>query len=123
MEVHYCYRCHRDVPLLDETEFAFFEALFNECAVPLGAYLSQDHSLPRTGAMPDFFRPFLEEYERRTGFRETDPKAFAHHLRSYFGPACRNCGRLLRTPRASKCMECGTPKEAAPGASPDQPRD
>ncbi len=29
MEVHSCYRCRREVPLVDAAEFAFFEELFS----------------------------------------------------------------------------------------------
>jgi hypothetical protein len=55
---------------------------------------------------------FRAEHERRTGFQESNPPAFQHHLRAYFGPLCGECGKPLRTPRASKCMECGAPRPA-----------
>lgn len=119
MEVHYCYRCRSPVPLFDDAEFAEFEALFLACAGPLGEYLVQPNSLPAASGVAAFFRPFLEEYERRTGFPESNPHAFLHHRRAAFGPPCRGCGRLLRTPRASRCVECGMARSADPGATSD----
>jgi hypothetical protein len=109
--------------LLEEAEFAFFWGLFQECAGRLAVRLMQESSAPREGVVAAFYRPFLEEYEQRTGFHEVNPKAFLHHLRSNFGPPCQGCGRLLRTPRASKCMECGTPKGDEQAAAVDRPRD
>jgi hypothetical protein len=89
--------------MLTEAEMTFFADLWAECLSShwggQGPYLE--------GAAR-----FLEEYERRTGFRESNPKAFLHHLRVDFGPICEDCGKPLRTPRASKCMECGAPRRA-----------
>jgi hypothetical protein len=49
----------------------------------------------------------LAEYERLTGFRETNFSALFHHRISQHGPPCPRCGKVLRTPVAYKCYECG----------------
>lgn len=49
----------------------------------------------------------LAEYERLTGFKETICNALFHHRISLFGPPCPRCGKVLRTPVAFKCFECG----------------
>ena len=50
----------------------------------------------------------LEEYNRITGFGETNPNAVWHHRISLYGPACSMCGKPLRTPAARFCAACGT---------------
>jgi hypothetical protein len=53
------------------------------------------------------FGPVLREYERVTGFRETNPNAVYHHRLSLYGSPCSNCGKPLRTQRARYCAACG----------------
>ena len=52
--------------------------------------------------------PALTAYYELTGFMETNPAALWHHRVSLYGPPCSNCGKPLRTPRASYCPACGT---------------
>jgi hypothetical protein len=52
------------------------------------------------------FANSLAEYERITGFRETNPNAIWHHQISLYGPPCKRCGKPLRTPRAKLCGSC-----------------
>jgi hypothetical protein len=67
-------------------------------------------SLRKTGSWGDhresMFGPVLREYERITGFRETNPNAIYHHVLSMYGPPCAKCGKPLRTPRAKICGAC-----------------
>lgn len=49
----------------------------------------------------------LAKYYALTGFLETNVNALWHHRLSLYGPPCPACGRLLRTPRARFCAECG----------------
>jgi len=58
----------------------------------------------------------LDEYNRLTGFRETNPNAVWHHRISLYGPPCGSCGKPLRTPVATFCAACGAPR-----VRPDQP--
>lgn len=59
-----------------------------------------------------------ERYYEITGFIETNPHALWHHYLKMYGPECKACGHLLRTPYASFCANCGTktPVEPAPGS-------
>ena len=48
----------------------------------------------------------LDAFEALTGERPTDPFAMWHHRRADFGSPCPTCGRLLRSPSATQCVEC-----------------
>jgi hypothetical protein len=91
MKVLWCWRCKTEVPMLDNEEF--------RRALSLGGtaegYLGERQ-----------FEAVLQEYERITGFRETNINAFYHHVVSLYGPPCPKCGKPLRTPRAKLCGFC-----------------
>ena len=88
----WCWRCKFEVPMLDDNEFQ--------------RALSFKGS--GTGEMREReFGPVLAEYERITGFRETNINAFYHHVVSLYGPPCRVCGKPLRTPKSKLCAACG----------------
>jgi hypothetical protein len=55
------------------------------------------------------FHELLELHFELSGVRETNPDAIMHHERAQFGGPCSHCGKLLRTPNARKCYECGAP--------------
>jgi len=57
----------------------------------------------------DGFRLMLNEYERVTGYHETNPNAIYHHVLSLYGPPCSHCGKPLRTPQARFCGSCMKP--------------
>ena len=59
--------------------------------------------------LKDGLLPVIAEYERVTGYKETNPHAIYHHRLSLYGDPCRSCGRPLRTPRAKLCGSCMTP--------------
>lgn len=106
METHYCWRCECKVPLLSESEWAILSPLADETINKV-----KDHR-KLTGcsikeAQLVVGNRLLEEFNRITGFNETNYLAIYHHRRSLFGKECGNCGFLLRTPRASYCVNCG----------------
>lgn len=81
MKVLWCWRCKMKLPMLDESEFALVESKTRQEA--------------------------LAEFNRLTGFNETNINAVWHHRISLYGPPCPQCGKVLRTPVAFKCFECG----------------
>jgi len=65
------------------------------------------------------FGAALAEYERITGYRETNFAAIWHHRLALYGPPCKSCGKPLRTPQAKLCGNCMTPV-ALGGETPSQ---
>ena len=92
-ELH-CWRCGIEMPMLDEDEWARIAPLMS---------ITRDN-MDRQGA--------LDLYEEMTGLRETNINAIWHHRIALYGPPCTECGKPLRTPRASFCAACG----ATPGS-------
>lgn len=103
----YCWRCKRNVPMLDEHEW-------NEVAPLLSAMMLRIQEFRRsTGASlaeatgQGFGDDALSRYRQLTGAPESNPDVLWHHRISLFGPPCEACGKPLRTPRAAYCAECG----------------
>ena len=97
MKVQWCWRCKMDLPMLDDQEFTRIRRVAHE------AY----EQLSGPAAKVSVFRTMLDEYNRLTGFGETNINAVWHHRISIYGPPCPRCGKVLRTPIAYKCFECG----------------
>jgi hypothetical protein len=95
MKILWCWRCKAEMPMLDDAEFQQVMAFKGE-----GAGKS---------IIDREFSAMLQEYERITGFHETNPNASYHHQLSIYGPPCGKCGKPLRTPRAKLCGSCMAP--------------
>lgn len=94
MKMLWCWRCKAKVPMLDEEEFQRVTSLLRN----------------RSGnSSKEMFSAVLEEYERVTGYRETNGNAVFHHRLAIYGPPCSRCGKPLRTPRAKMCGSCMAP--------------
>ena len=102
MKKQWCWRCRIDVLMLDENEFA--------------RVTSHASKMDRCKAM-------LDEYNRITGFDETNWNAVWHHRLSIYGRPCQRCGKVLRTPAASKCFECGHVQTASIVRRPSETND
>ena len=100
-----------ELPMLDEDEYAEVRALYSQCMRATQEF-RQAHGIPLESAdMSDRFRPVCDAYERMTGMKETVANAIMHHRIAQYGPPCTQCGRVLRTPQSSKCLECGHPAD------------
>jgi hypothetical protein len=68
----WCWRCKTDVPILDDDEYRQVTAVRGT-----GTHRSIQEK---------FMGPVLAEYERITGFHETNANAIFHHRASDYGP-------------------------------------
>lgn len=104
----WCWRCQAMKPMLTEAEWAELEPLLTAHTEAVIRY-RRDHGSSLAEALSEVSpTAILDAYERLTGERETDLEVIRHHRTSLYGPPCGNCGRPLRTPRATMCVECGS---------------
>jgi hypothetical protein len=71
--------------------------------------IAQSTSVREANSIPKRDDAMLAEYNRITGFGETNPNTVYHHRLSLYGPACKHCAKPLRTPKAKICGACLTP--------------
>jgi hypothetical protein len=102
----YCWRCQMDVPMLDEGEWQRVSAAFANSISRARAY-REAHGVSLEEARQWALSEVLTLYRELTGFAETNSNALWHHRIALYGPACRQCGKVLRTPVAKRCVECG----------------
>lgn len=96
----WCWRCQMVIPMLGEDEFSRVSTLLRDGL--------EDFKSGRLKGSRDMrFAAALQEYERITGFAETNGNALWHHRISLLGPDCDGCGHPLRTPVAKHCASCG----------------
>lgn len=102
MQNQWCWRCKADVPMLDEAEWSQAYPMFE-------ATLKAQKDEARDTALRNY-EVLCAELERVFGAAPDDPMMpFWHnHRLAHFGPPCQNCGKVLRTPFANKCVECGS---------------
>ena len=117
----WCWRCQTEYPMLEDHEWAVLmdahraygsdgrDAAFEW----LKRYATKNGMRAPIEPMkghPTMARAFwylVAGFELFTGILEESPNPIWHHWVSHYGPPCRNCGRLLRTSKASFCAECG----------------
>lgn len=95
MKLLWCWRCKREVVMLDEQEYEQNRIRKRRRAVASASSVG--------------YTPMLHEYECLTGVAERYPLDILHHRLAIYGPPCRRCGKPLRTPWAKLCGSCMAP--------------
>jgi hypothetical protein len=111
--VQFCWRCGRDVAMLDSNEWQEIEPLLQQYVKDVKDFrgtVSDNQSLERA-LRQGFDRPALERFYKMTGQREHNIMSIWHHRASLYGPPCEDCGKPLRTPIAKVCAGCGRFRE------------
>ncbi len=96
--------------MLDEREWAAFHPILS-MSLERTKQIRATTGVSLKEARPLAYRAAFDEYERITGFRETNIDALWHHQASLYGPPCNSCGKPLRTPHANQCVECGADRD------------
>jgi hypothetical protein len=96
-----------EVPMLDEDEFAHVAQHARDGKSELIDAPPFDGPAWKHPVMTTATKRLLDEYNRITGFGETNPNAVWHHRLSLYGPVCNSCGKPLRSPTARFCAACG----------------
>jgi hypothetical protein len=105
----WCWRCKAEMPMLDEQEFAEALRLHSDVTQAIKRYRERHGVELKAVPAGEYYQPILNYYERVTGVKERNPNAVMHHRLSLYGPACRHCGKPLRTPKAKLCGGCMRP--------------
>src|SRR4051812_39000313 len=102
----WCWRCKAEMPMMDDDEFRHLMSLRRSSEDdPRRQYRVDDQGKVRDAR----FDPVLAEYERLTGYHETNINAIFHHRTALYGPPCKRCGKPLRSPTARLCGACMHP--------------
>ena len=93
--------------MLNETEWAELDPFLSAMIGHIQSYREKTGASLADATRLGGEQPALDKYFELTGFRESNVNALWHHRLSRHGPPCVNCGKLLRTNRAARCLECG----------------
>ena len=108
MKEMFCWRCKRNVPMLDEQEFAAVDQVNRNCIEAVKQYRREHRMSLAETPTDELYRPVHEIYERLTGATGFSIGEILTHRIALYGRPCPNCDKPLRTPKARKCYECGT---------------
>lgn len=103
----YCWRCRADIPMLTDGEWDKVSPYLASGIEQIKRYREEHQCSLAEATEKGFGQAALATYESITGSKETNPNALFHHRLSLYGPACRACGKPLRTPMAGSCVMCG----------------
>jgi len=106
--LQYCWRCRIEVPMLDEAEWAELAPFLSPIINRIQSYREQTGASLSDATKLGYEQPALAKYFELSGFRESNVNALWHHRLSQHGPPCPHCGKLLRTNRSARCVECGS---------------
>lgn len=110
METHFCWKCKKEMPFLDEKEWKKVSPLLRPSMQELRDYLTQ-HRCSLDVARKAVKTQVGIKFEQITGMSGIHFETIYHHRRSAWGPVCRHCGLLLRTSKAKLCAQCWTVAE------------
>ena len=98
------------MPFLDEVEWQQISPLLINAAADIKKYRA-NHNCDLLTARKKVKPEAMKKFEGLTGVSGVHFETIYHHRLSDWGPECKNCGHLLRTPEASFCTKCGQNSE------------
>ena len=108
MQKHVCYKCGKqEMPFLDDDEFDSLLQFWPKRPIEEIRQYHLRHGCSLLEARLRFAIKLMKKFEEITGVADVPYETIFHHRRSDWGPQCKGCGYLLRTPKASYCVECG----------------
>jgi hypothetical protein len=102
-----------DIPMLTEEEWQSASPYLANAIEQIKRYREENACSLKEATEKGFGQKALAEYERLTGFHETNPNALFHHRLSIYSPPCPSCGKPFRTPQVRYCAMCSA--ELKPG--------
>lgn len=92
--------------MLDENEWEQLSPLLTDTIAKIKAYRAGhgcDISTARANCSPEA----VAKFEELTGYKDMGYDVMFYLRRSSYGPKCKKCGKLFRTPKAKFCAACG----------------
>ncbi len=108
MKIMWCWRCKKNMPMLDELEYKRISDIHTQCIRSVKEYRQKTGSSLTESPLDILYEPLKIEYDKITGMANCHHNAIMHHRISIYGEPCSSCGKPLRTPRARMCAACGT---------------
>ena len=109
MQTLWCWRCKRNLSMLDENEFAEISKTYAECMKGAKEFRERFGVPLKNANVQARFKPVCDRFEQMTGMKETNANAIMHHRLALYGPPCEKCHRPLRSPEAKLCGSCMAP--------------
>jgi len=94
------------MPMLDESEWAEVEALLVITGRMVQEYRDENGG-SFTDAIDSLRQLAGDKYREITGSQVPNPLTIWNYRLANYGAECTKCGHLLRTPKASYCVQCG----------------
>ena len=107
MKIMWCWRCKKEMPMLDEEEYKGISDIYHQCIRSVKKYRQETGATLSESPLDKLYEPVRIEYEKITGMVNCPHNAIMHHRVSIYGEPCSLCGKPLRTPRAKMCASCG----------------
>jgi hypothetical protein len=106
-KMHFCWRCKEDRPFFDEREWSQIEPIAKQRVHAIKAHRAKHRSTLSEAVHAVDSRAEFGHFPLLAGHPNANPTDLWHHRLAKHGPPCNVCGKLLRTPRARRCVECG----------------
>ena len=94
------------MPFLDEDEWLQVAPLLKDAANEKKKY-REKHNCDLATARKNVKPKAIKKFEELTGMPGVHFEIIYHHRLADWGPECKKCGHLFRTPKASYCANCG----------------
>ncbi|WP_147429627.1 hypothetical protein [Teredinibacter turnerae] len=111
MEIEYCWRVGKELPMLNEEEWAQLSPLLSDTVRKIKAYRAE-HGCDIPTARANCDPRAVAKFEELTGHKNIGYDVMFYLRRSSYGPKCSSCGKLFRTPKAKLCASCGQKLES-----------
>ncbi|TQV65842.1 hypothetical protein FKG94_27955 [Exilibacterium tricleocarpae] len=92
--------------MLNEEEWEQLSPFLSDTIEKIKAYRAKhgcDIPTARANCSPEA----VAKFEELTGFKNMGYDVMFYLRRSDYGPKCKSCGKLFRTPKATLCVACG----------------
>jgi hypothetical protein len=112
MKTYYCWKCQKDLPFLDESEWSRVEPHLTQGMMDIKNY-REAHGADIKTARDAVTSKAMSLFEEISGVGGVHADIIRHHRLLLWGTECNNCGWLLRSPNAKHCANCWHKQNAA----------